>query len=258
MVKESIIVNILALILISTLLSSCFQKVTKEDNNKSVLNTIEDIPDIEEPPVIKDSIDILIEERAGQEFNSTIFAGLRFGSKKQLVEKTLNNKKYSTEIPIQVPIGDKVREVIIRDYDATYYNEQLASLVLYANEADLIEALCSQYSKKYGKTKNNNWRYSNCEIIVERRERKENRPGFIANYLTYVPQYYTSYRGEVTTRLTTEPYFLIISYRNISLLQLLERQQYVKDSLERARLLIETQKEKELARKLEMEVPTNI
>ena len=258
MLKESILVNCLALLLTTTLLFGCMWKETKQDNSISGLNADEAIPDIEEPPVIKDSIDILIEERAEQEFNSTIFAGLRFGSKKQLVEKTLNNKKHSTEIPILVPIGDNVKKVIIRDYDAIFYNDQLASLVLYANEADLIEALYSQYSKKYGETKNNEWRYSNCEIIVERRVRKEHRPDFIANYLTYVPQYYTSYRGEVTTHLTKEPFFLIISYRNFTLLRLLERQQYVKDSLDRARLLLEAQKEKELARKLENEVPTNI
>ena len=253
MLKESILVNCLALLLSTTLLFGCMRKETKQDNSISSLNAIEAISDVEEPPVIKDSINIMIEERAEQEFNSTIFAGLRFGNSQQTVEKALKNK---ASLSIQVPVGDKVKSVTIRDYDASYYNGQLASLVLYANEDDLLDALGSQYSKKYGKTKHYEWVFSNCVISIRPRMRKEVRSDY--SYSGSTKMYYDTYRNTTTHFLTKDPFFLEISYKSTTLLGLIERQQYLKDSIERARQLLETQKEKELARKLENEVPTNI
>ena len=218
---------------------------------------------VEEAPVVKDSIDILIEQRAKEVFNSTIFSGLRFGDSRRKVEKVLKNKLisrsvYGTEIPIQVPYDDKVKEVIVRDYDAKYYNEQLASLVLYANEASLMEALSGQYTNKYGQTKGYDWCFSNCEIKIEKVERVEDRPDFISNYLTYTPMYFDSYRGGNTTRLTKQPYFLRITYKNYDLLHSIERQAEINDSLAFVKRMKEEQIEKERARKLATEVPTNI
>ena len=251
---------------LALLLFSCGHK-----NNKNSTTIIQEGTTIaeetliaEEPPIIKDSIDILIEQRAEQEFNSTIFSGLRFGSSRQVVEKTLKNKQiikgglFHTEIPIQVPKGDNVEEVVIRDFDAIYYNGRLASLVLYANEANLMDALAKLYSNKYGDTKNNEWQFSNCEIALKIRNRKERVPEVVVNYLTYTPMYYNSYRNQTTKYLTKEPCFIEISYKNYNLLESIERQQHEADSLEQVKRQREIQKEKELAKKLETEIPTNI
>lgn len=216
---------------------------------------------IEEPTIVKDSIDILIDQRAEQEFNSTIFSGLHFGSNRKSVERVLRNKgTYSTEIPIQVPNGDKVEEVIVRDYDAVYDGEKLVSLVLYANEARLLEALDVLYSTKYGKTKNHTWSFANCEISIETRSR--------VLYNTHKSNinnpdlFYNSYHGKNTESITKERDFLVITYLSKTLQREMERKIFVRDSIERKRLEkeaeLKTEQEKELAKKLSTEVATGI
>lgn len=215
----------------------------------------------EEPPIVKDSIDILIDQRAEQEFNAAIFAGLHFGSNRKTVEKVLRNKgSYSTELPIQVPNGEKVEEVIVRDYDAVYDGEKLVSLVLYADEARLLDALDVLYSTKYGKTKNHNWTFANCEIRIE------TKPRVLYNTqktnINNPDLFYKSYRGKDTKYLTKERDFLAITYFSKALQREMERKIYVRDSIERKRLEkeaeIKRQQEKELAKKLSTEVATGI
>ena len=249
------------LLLVAVVLTLCGCKLkTSSYGNNSSLTTTESV--VEEPPVIKDSIDILIEQRAEQTFNSTIFAGLRFGSSKVSVERALKNKKnkyYSfTEIPIQVPVNDNVREVVIRDYDALYYNGQLASLELYSNETGLYNAIATMFAAKYGETKQNNWTYSNCEIAVKRGKRVLYSSAANSWLASAQDMYYASFGGSSTKSLTTDPYYLVLSYKDFRLLALIERQKEIKDSLDYVKRLQEEQKEKELARKLATEVPTNI
>lgn len=207
-------------------------------------------------PIIKDSVDILIEQRAEMVFDETIYGGLRFGSPRQSVEMTL---KKNPRIALLMPDGDLVG-VVIRDHDATYYNGGLASLVLYANEGRLIDSLYELYTRKYGKTKNRKWVYSNCEISVKQRIRREHNPHKDAGYgqLDSHRIYYDSYRGEKTYRLIKAPYFLEISYKNTDLLEKLERQKFVADSLEKEKLQRELQKERELAKKVAAEAVNNI
>lgn len=245
--------SVLALLCAHTILS-CGQS-TSRNNDK----TINEGPVIEEPIVVKDTIDILIEERAEQLFNSTIFAGLRLGCNRNAVEKALRNKHYRTFIPIYVPIGDKVDSVVIRDYDASYYNEQLTTLVLYADDANLYDALGSLYTAKYGLTKGNLWSFSNCEVSIEKRERRR-RPH--TTYDDMTPPYYASYRGEQTDKLIKEAWFLAITYNNKTLLDRQVKDENDALAKERQREYEERQKkreqEKELARQLSTEVPTNI
>lgn len=218
----------------------------------------------EEPIVVKDSIDILIDQRAEKEFNTTIFAGLHFGSNRKSVERVLRNKNlyshFYTEFPIQVPNGERVEDVIVRDYDAVYDGEKLVSLVLYANEARLVDALSVLYSTKYGETKNNTWVFSNCEIKIETRSRVLYNIQKIN--LKSPDLFYNSYRGEYTKHLTEEKDFLVITYLSKTLQREMERKAYVRDSIERKRLEKEDERkreqEKELARKLSTEVATNI
>ncbi len=241
------------------LLSGCKYRTTKPDTN-SAFNTTESV--VEEPPVIKDSIDILMEGRAEQKFNSTIFSGLRFGDNRRKVEKVLMNKgRYKTEIPIQVPVGDNVEDVIIRDYDAVYDNDELVSLVLYANEAKLLDALGVLYTTKYGKTKNYLWHFSNCEIGIEMRTRPQHYYQK-TNVITDPDFYYDTYRKNSSHYLTKEPNFIAITYISLERQQIMERRIYVRDSIERQRLQRETeikkQQEKEQAERLRTEPANNI
>ena len=257
---KSILYQSVCGLLISVLLFGCGQKNARFETSTSIT---EETPNpIVEVEVVKDSIDILIEQRAEQEFNSTIFGGLRFGSGKQTVEKVLKNEKrkgYSlTAIPIQVPVNDRVMEVVIRGYDAEYYNGQLASLELYSNETGLYNELASMFASKYGETKNNNWKYSNCEIAVELGHRVLYSSAADSWLASSQNMYYASFGGSSTKSLTTDPYYLVLSYKDYRLLGLIERQKKIKDSLEYVKRLQEEQKEKELARKLRTEVPTNI
>ena len=265
------ILSPVVLMVILTLFFSCGQRKSKSTVVEQKPTMVEVVEDVEETPIVKDSIDLAMEERARHIFNSTIFMGLRFGSDKNTVEKVLKNRRiykdsYGTEIPIQVPFRDMVQSVVIRDYDAQYFNGKLASLVLYANEASLLDALAILYQNKYGPTKaydiygdckGYEWEYSNCEIVI----RTKNRHERISEYVTNVnapKMYYNSYRGTRVEYLTKDRSFLEISYENQDMLLAIAKQEHVKDSLENDKRMKAIQKEKELAKKLEQEIPTNI
>ena len=242
-------------LLTSVLLFGCGQKNAKSETSTSII--VETHNPFIDVKVVKDSIDILIEQRAEQEFNSTIFGGLRFGSSKQAVENVWHNTKNRA---VKVPYEDRVATVTFQEYDALYYNGKLASLVLYANEGEMYEALGVVFSTKYGETKHWDWTYSNCEIAVKQKMRRVYDPHYEAGYghLDSHRMYYTSYRGERTYYLTKEPYFIEVSYKDFELLNLIERHQFVKDSIEQERIRYEVRKEAERARKLATEVATGI
>ena len=242
-------------LLASVLLFGCGQKNAKSETSTPIIEEIQN--PIIEVKVVKDSIDILIEQRAEQEFNSTIFGGLRFGSSKQAVENVWRNAKNRT---VRVPYEDRVASVTFQEYDALYYHGKLAMLVLYANEGELYDALGIVYSTKYGKTKYRDWRYSNCEITVKQKMRREHDPHKDAGYghLDSHRMYYQSYKGQKTYHLTKEPYFIEVSYINYDYLNLIEREQFVKDSIDRVQIRKEAQREAEMARKLATELATGI
>ena len=240
-----------ALLLVAVVLSLCGCKLrTSSNGNSSSLTTTESV--VEESPVVKDSIDVLIEQRAEQEFNSTIFAGLRFGSSKQAVDRALkdNSKKV-----IHLIEGDDVRQVIVRDYDADYYNGELASLTLYADETHMLNALNNLYASKYGETKKSIWEFKDAEISLDIGYRSVYKAADGWNPTTL---YYDSYGGSNTTAITRSSSFLKITYRNNTLLNAISRQIIVKDSLENERRIKEEQKQKEIERKLAEEAANNI
>lgn len=211
----------------------------------------------EDTPVL-DSIDIIVAQRAEQELNSTIFAGLRFGDNPNRVKSVLKNSQNRT---IYIPIGDRVDSVIIRDYDATYYKEQLDWIRLYANEAELLEPLAILFSQKYGETKKNQWHYSDCIIEINRIERNS-----VKDYLNRHIGYIDSYRGGNEGNLTEDGFFIEISYKSLSLIeqQNNEVNQALIDSIKEdsrkrnEEIQKRREREAELARKLRTEVPTNI
>ncbi len=221
-----------------------------------VTKIVEETTVIEDAPIVKDSIDMVVDKRAEQDFNSTIFAGLRFGSNRQAVEKALKNQDNKT---IHVFDGDDVKKVIIRDYDAIYYNGKLASLTLYSDEARLLKPLGLLYSTKYGETKNNKWVFSNCEIIIEQGTRSLYSSAKDSGLASAQDMYYDSYRfNSGTKRLTANPFFLRIEYKSLPLLRSLDYQKALKDSLERERIRKEAEREKEKERKLATEEASNI
>lgn len=209
---------------------------------------------MEEPPLIKDRVDSLIEGRSSEMYNSTIFAGLRFGDSKIRVTQVL---KEQLPVTIQIPNGDNVETVIVDDYDATFFNERLAVLVLYAKQSSLHGILSKWFSTKYGDTKKDTWNFSNCTISVEIKSRVPH-----LNYDGTVTMYYNSYRNDERYYLTKDCCFLKITYQDHGLLHLLERQKVEKDSLENAKRIQEVQAkkqaERDLAKKLSEEGATNI
>lgn len=206
---------------------------------------------------IKDGIDLLIEERACQSFNSTIFAHLNFGDNRQKVEETMKSDKYMT---IQVPVGEKVSSVRIRSYDAEYYNDKLALLTLYAEENELYNSLGVIYTTKYGKTKNNKWNFADCSIEITTKARREHDTSLEAGYgrLSGPILYYNSFRGERCQSITKDGSFLVITYKNHYLIKQIERQKYITDSINKVESLRKIEQEKELAKKLSTEIATGI
>lgn len=189
--------------------------------------------------VVKDSIDILIEQRSHIVFNSTIFGGLCFGSNQQKVKRVMKNKTF-TKIPIQ--IGDTiVKQVIVEQFEDEYYNDKLAFLKLYAEEDFLLEELGRLFSQKYGKTKNNQWYFSNCKITIKR----ENRVFY--KFLSGIPYYYDGYYGGGGRKITADDAYLVIEYEDFDLMNLVARQKFLRDSVKK------NKEGKEQLRKIEME-----
>lgn len=204
----------------------------------------------------KDSIDILIEKRAFKNLNSSIFAGLKFGDSPQHVESALQNEQNKR---IQVPMGDKVSTIHIESYDAEYYKDQLASLILYAEQDELYEGLVIVYSTKYGITKRGQWHFANCSIELRYGFRREYDVAKEAGYNSSGPTlYYDGFRKQRTSYITRDGYFLKIEYKNNHLLKLIERGRTIADSLENIRKLRAVETEKELAKKLRTETAINI
>lgn len=207
-----------------------------------------------------DSVDIIVAQRAEEEFNSTIFAGLHFGDNHRVVEKALKSSKNRK---IYVSDGERVDSIFVRDFDAVYYKDKLASLVLYANEDRAVELLYELYSRKYGETKPPyEWVFSNCEITIHRIDRVIAIEDKIHDYLHKQHYYYDSYRGTVTKAITKEPIFIKISYMYFPLLNAIQQEE--NEALEQQRkkeneeLMKKREKEMELARKISTEEPTNI
>ena len=242
---------------LSTILFSCVGERNKTLQSVGVEPQITQEVIKPEPIAEKDSIDSLIELRAKQKFNHTIFAGLRFGDNPQKVKTVLQN---IANRKIKVPNGDKVSTIYVKDYDAEYYRGQLASLRLYADESDLDSPLRELFSTKYGKTKGVEWIYEDCDICVCWGWRKEYNPSRDAGYASGAGthMYYKSYHGERTEYLTKDPCFLKIVYNNLRLTKLIERDKFVKDSLNQVETLKKIQAEKELAEKLRTVPATNI
>lgn len=211
-----------------------------------------------EPIAEKDSIDSLIELRAKQKFNHTIFAGLKFGDNPKMVKNALQNERNKK---IRVPNGDKVSIIYIDSYDAEYYKSQLASLTLYAEEDELINPLSLLYSTKYGETKHYEWTFDNCVITIGCGWRTEYNIDRALGYKSASARtalYYESYRGERTSAITKDPGFLKITYKNLHLVKRIKRDKIIKDSLEQVKVQERMQAEKELAEKHRTEPATNI
>lgn len=205
----------------------------------------------------KDSVDILIEQRKTQEFNSSIFAGLYFGDYVDDVEWVLGDDDCRE---ILVPNGDNVAVVNIATYDAEYYEGGLASLVLYAEEDELIDGLETVYSTKYGKTKDRKWLFANCSVEIKYGGRKEYDPSKEAGYgRSSGPMlYHDSFRGYRVPQITKDGTFLKIEYKNYELMRLMEREQQIADSLENVRGLEAAKAQKDLAMRLATEIATGI
>lgn len=199
-----------------------------------------------------------LEQMATQKMSATIFAGLRFGDNPDVVEKAMRNAQI-----IQVPIGDEVMNIDIVEYKALYHKGKLASLILYSNNDNGLDSLYALYCKKYGEGIVSNyqyyeWAFSNCKITIERKYRIKHK----GSYDLYNEELYYSGFEEKGSHLTSNDSFVKITYESNKLVKMIEREKFLADSLKKAEHLQaiekEKAKEKELARKLETEVPTNI
>lgn len=196
----------------------------------------------------KDSIDLLIEHRKTEEFNSSIFGGLYFGDSPEEVSWVFEDDDHQK---ILVPNEDKVAAVNIATYDAEYYKGQLASLILYSEQDELYNNLGTLYKTKYGETKNNDWHFANCSIEINYGFRLEYNPAKDAGYNSSGPTlYHQSFRLQRSSSITKDGSFLKIEYKHHHLLKLIERERQIKDSLDNVQRLKEIEEEKELARKL--------
>ena len=165
----------------------------------------------------KDSVDYIIEQRKTIEFNDTIFAGIKLGEHKNIVERKLRNKKNKG---IKLSDGDSANVLYINDYDVIYHNDKLACLILYSEQDELSEEIYRYYLLKYGKTKSSNWKFSNYEIDVSAPIRKRYDPSADAGYKSSPPYlYYNSFRGEKTDRIKQDRSFIRIMYKDLVFLK---------------------------------------
>ena len=222
------------------------------------INTFEDKDVyIEDLTPKKDSIDILIDERKQNKFRTSIFSGLHFGDAPSTVKAVLKNENNRR---IQVPVNDKVVTVYVASYDSEYYENQLASLTLYAEEDEYIFGLETLYSTKYGKTKGRKWDFADVSINIICCGREEYDPGKAAGYgrSNGTRMYHNSFRGEQSYYLTKDGTFLKIEYKDHYRLALIERQKEITDSLDNVEKMRAAEAEKELAKRLATETATGI
>ena len=160
----------------------------------------------------KDDVDIIIENRAKQKFDNSIFAGLRFGDSPEQVRRALNNVSH---IPLSNLNKDSVNAICIRDYQAKYLNEGLVELTLFAEEDECYKDIGKYYSTIYGVTKGNVWRYSNCKIVVTLGMRKEYNPIKDAGYNSgaHKTLYHASFGDDTSKFLTEDEFFVKIIYK---------------------------------------------
>lgn len=141
---KKMLLMLMCLVLFLTALLGCRNK---DDKSEVVTKTKIQENLIKE----KDSIDVLVENRAKQLYEGTIFAGLKFGDSEQMVERTFRNKEKRY---ILIPTEERVCSVYVHSYKPTYYEDKLASIVLYVESDELYyDVIYPRFVAKYGKIK---------------------------------------------------------------------------------------------------------
>lgn len=212
----------------------------------------------------KNSLDLLIEERAKTKFDESIFAGIIFGDSKRVVEQKL--EKYKKSFGNAIYTDSSCYE--FSKVDTQYYNDSLYSLSI-SFQSYLEKDFWDLFQSKYGQTRDDNswcWFYSDARIVY--RVEMTSRPLAIDN---------EKYRGknfyyDESNKLTTDPghkFIRSVTYTSLAILsrkekaEELERNKRLKEQRDQQRILdsisdVEILKAKEKAKKLSKKQHENI
>lgn len=184
--------------------------------------------------VVKDSIDILIEERKKQTFNGTIFAGLKLGCSEKEYNKIISKYKKEFNNSIYVSKNDSLVKVInIGLIEPQFYNDKLYELNVYIDDNYVFDYLVSLFESKYGIVKRNYrreyvWEYTSARLSMEIKSRQ-----LYSRTNNSSSLYYDGYNGRVSSSLTKDPSYIHIKYSNLNILKQMEKDKLIKDSLQR-------------------------
>lgn len=216
---------------------SNFPLVSTDTTNVQKLDTVQ--------TVVKDSIDILIEEREKQTFNGTIFAGLKLGCSETEYNRIISKfeKEFNNSIYIK-HYKDSVSIIPIDYIHPNFYNNKLYELNVYINNTDVFIYLSSLLKEKFGASYWYIWEYNNLNISIDIKFRRLYQSTNTANL------YYDNYYENICSNLTKEPSYIHIKYSDLELLKQIKKDKLVKDSLQRIK---EHQINQEKVRKAEIQ-----
>lgn len=184
--------------------------------------------------VVKDSIDILMEERKAQTFNGTIFAGLKLGCSEKEYNRVISKYRKEFNNSIYITKNDSLIKVInIGLIEPKFYNGRLYELNVYIDDDYTLEFLLKLFNNKYGTTKSNYfyeyiWEYTTVQIKIKNKSRQ-----LYSRTNNSSSMYYSGYTGGSSFGITKDSDFIHIKYSDLSILKEIENDKQQKDSLNR-------------------------
>lgn len=179
--------------------------------------------------IVKDSIDLLVESRQQEVFTSSIFAKIRFGESERVCTSKIDRYNNKFERNIVILDKDDPEKIRIGEIRPSYYNDRLYKLELFFDDG-VFGSLACLFTKKYGETKNDTWKYKNVEISIYTGCRRK------VPSTTYAPSdmYWDTYGGGAGagSYITKDPYFVVISYINYDEVAAMEKDKIKRDSIQ--------------------------
>lgn len=156
-------------------------------------------------------LDSIVNERAHTKFNNTIFAGIQFGDREDVVNQKLLN--YKNKFGNAIYADSTV--TFINKIDTEYYKGKLYTLTINIGSAwNVHSELWTLFEKKYGKTKFNDWIY--LDAIIDYKEIQVNKPAGIKPSTYTNEKWYYDEDGHLTHETKYES---VIIYQSKSILE---------------------------------------
>lgn len=229
------------LFIVFTIISCSNSKKVKQEKNIDTLLIIETSPTKEDD----DSIQPIINHRKESFYQGNIFGGLKMGISESNYDRIIKQyiKEYDNRIYFEK--DGIVRSFLLRRITPQFYKNQLVELEITIDGGEALRDLEPFFKEKYGDTKYSVWEWNNLDIKLTKEYKGE----------------YKDYAGKPTglyfdggIKLSKVPYYTQITYRNLQILRLKEREKKRNDSIKN----IEENKKRKIIEKENLRKSKNI